>query len=73
MAQNQREEMSKIIYMVTLEISGRQIESRTRNTKEKIEADIASLKETYSKHPFVLFYGELRELSETTAGNEAAS
>ena len=69
MAQNQREEMSKIIYMVTLE----QIESRTRNTKEKIEADIASLKETYSKHPFVLFYGELRELSETTAGNEAAS
>lgn len=62
--------MSKTIYMVTLEINGRQIESRTRNTKARIEADIALLKETYSKCPFVIFYGELRDVSEATAENE---
>lgn len=65
--------MSKTIHMVTLEINGRQIESRTRTTKEKIEADIAALKETYSKYPFVLFYGELREVERNIKGNEAAA
>ena len=62
--------MSKTIYMATLEINGRQIESRTRTTKEKIEADIAALKETHSKYPFVLFYGELREVERNLTGNE---
>ena len=59
--------------MATLEINGRQIESRTRTTKEKIEADIAALKETHSKYPFVLFYGELREVERNIQENEAAT